>query len=168
MGEKWEIKKLVIDVLENVRRFYHDTDTWPSLRRVQYIYANTPVESPMRQLLVSCVARMLVLSEEESMPPHWEKALRRNGQLAVDIILCVQKWRFEPERVPDVREESVVPIYEEAKERREVKQEANGDGEGDGDATMVNGVNGQHEANGEANGHGDGDEGQQIKQEQDS
>lgn len=121
MGEKWEIKKLVQDVLEEVRRWYHDTDSWPGLRRVQYVYANTEFESPMRQLLVACVARMLVLGE--GMPVHWEKALRRDGQLAVDVILCVQKWHFEPENVPDARQESVVPIMEEAEQKLETKEE---------------------------------------------
>ncbi|KAK5118647.1 hypothetical protein LTR85_008112 [Meristemomyces frigidus] len=140
MGEKWDIKKLVIDVLESVRRWYHDTDSWPSLRRVQYIYGNTEAESPMRQLLVSCVARMLVLGE--NMPAHWERALRKNGQLAVDIIMCVQKWHFEPQNVPDAREESVVPIYDEAQHKVEVKkeeEETNGTGH---DQEMTNGVDG--------------------------
>jgi len=129
MGEKWEMKRLVVDVLDTVRAWYHDTDTWPGLRRVQYVYANTAAESAMRQLLVSCVARMLVLGE--GMPAHWEKALRRNGQLAVDIILCVQKWHFEPENVPDAREESVVPIVEEAENKVEIKREQEENGDGD-------------------------------------
>lgn len=138
MGEKWEMKKLILDVLDTVRKWYHDTDSWPGLRRVQYVYANTEVESPMRQLLVSCVARMLVLGE--GMPAHWEKALRKNGQLAVDIILCVQKWHFEPENVPDAREESVVPIVEEAEQKQEIKMEDAEEGEQDG---LTNGE--QHE-----------------------
>ncbi|WPG98843.1 Hypothetical protein R9X50_00164100 [Acrodontium crateriforme] len=121
MGEKWEIKKLIQDVLEAVRRWYHDTDSWPGLRRVQYVYANTEFESPMRQLLVACAARMLVLGD--GMPVHWEKALRRDGQLAVDVILCVQKWHFEPDNVPDARVESVIPIMEEAEQKLEKKEE---------------------------------------------
>ena len=40
-------------------------------------------------LLVQCVARMLILGN--GVPSHWQKALSRNGQLAVDIILTVQK-----------------------------------------------------------------------------
>lgn len=129
MAEKWEIKALVIDVMETVRRWYHDSDTWPGLRRVQYIYANTDMESPMRQLLVSCVARMLITGD--TMPAHWEKALRKNGQLAVDIIMCVQQWKIEPERVPDERRESVTGFVDEAEMKREMKSddEVNGNGE---------------------------------------
>lgn len=112
MAEKWEIKKLIVDVLETVRKWYHDSDTWPGLRRVQYVYANTESESPMRQLLVSCVARMLIVGD--SMPSHWEKALRKNGQLAVDIIMCVQKWHIEPENVPDSRHGSMASVVDEA------------------------------------------------------
>ena len=139
MGEKWEIKKLILEVLDAVRRWYHDTDTWPGLRRVQYIYSNTELESPMRQLLVQCVARMLVLGE--GMPEHWERALRRNGQLAVDLILCVQKWHFEPENVPDPRDESVAPIVEEAEQKVEIKKEQEGE-----DQPMTNGVDHEEEA----------------------
>lgn len=114
MAENWEIKKLIHEVLDAVRRFYHDTDTWPSLRRVQYIYANTENDSPMRQLLVSCVARMLVTGNE--VPQHWEHALQKNGQLAVDIIRAVQKWHFKAEEIPDAREEPVDQHVEAAQE----------------------------------------------------
>ncbi|KAK0269097.1 hypothetical protein LTR35_015006 [Friedmanniomyces endolithicus] len=140
MGEKWEIKRLIIEVLDAVRRWYHDTDTWPGLRRVQYIYGNTELESPMRQLLVQCVARMLVLGD--GMPEHWEKALRKNGQLAVDLILCVQKWHFDPGNVPDAREESVAPIVEEAEQKVEIKREQEGD-DGEEEEEMANGI--EHE-----------------------
>lgn len=116
MAEKWEIKRLIIEVLDAVRTFYHDTDSWPSLRRVQYIYANTEAESPMRQLLVSCVARMLVTGQ--GVPQHWENALKKNGQLAVDILLCVQKWKFDPENIPDARAESVAKdLAQEAEDK---------------------------------------------------
>ena len=104
MAEKWEIKRLIHEVLDAVRRYYHDTDTWPSLRRVQYIYSNTENDSPMRQLLVSCVARMLVTGNE--VPKHWEQALQKNGQLAVDIIRAVQKWHFKPEEITYVIKDS--------------------------------------------------------------
>lgn len=144
MGEKWEIRNLIVEVLEAVRRWYHDTDTWPGLRRVQYIYANTAPESPMRQLLVSCVARMLVTGGAGvgGMPPHWEKALRNNGALATDIILCVQRWHIEPDSVPDEREGSVLGIVDEAEERTQIKMEQQSDSGA--------GVNG----NGNENGHG--------------
>lgn len=121
MAEKWEIKALIIDVMETIRRWYHDTDTWPGLRRVQYVYSNTETESPMRQLLVSCVARMLVVGD--TMPPHWEKALRKNGQLAVDIIMCVQQWKIEPQSVPDTRHSSMASVVDEAEIRKELKSD---------------------------------------------
>jgi hypothetical protein len=102
MGEKWSISGLVKDVLEAVRKYYRTTETYPGLRRVQYIYANTDQESPMRKLLVSSVARMLAL--KESIPPHWDKALRKNGQLAVDLIKAIQEWHINSDEVPDPRE----------------------------------------------------------------
>jgi hypothetical protein len=101
MGEKWAIASLIKDVLEAVRKWYRISDTFPGLRRVQYIYANTDSESPMRKLLVGSVARMLALSDK--MPAHWDKALRKNGQLAVDIILAIQGWRIGGDAVPDPR-----------------------------------------------------------------
>lgn len=115
MAEKWEIRRLIVEVLDAVRQYYHETDTWPSLRRVQYIYSNTSTESPMRQLLVGCVSRMLALGQ--GVPQHWQNALSKNGQLAVDIIINVQKWKLESERVPDARNESVQPIADEAKDK---------------------------------------------------
>ena len=145
MAEKWEIKKLTVDVLETVRKWYHDSDTWPVLRRVQYIYGNTEPDSPMRQLLVKCVARMLILGD--SMPPHWEKALRKNGQLAVDIIMCVQKWHIQPEDVPDSRSGSVAGMVDEAEMKKEIKAEPTSDAEMNGGAEED--VNGVEEDNGE-------------------
>lgn len=144
MGEKWEIRKLVVDCLEAVRRWYHDTDTWPGLRRVQYVYSNTEADSAMRQLLVSCVARMLVTGSS-GMPSHWENALRKNGALATDIILCVQRWRIEPERVPDEREGSVMSVLEEAEERTVIKEEPQSE---EGGEQQGNG-NGVEESEGE-------------------
>jgi hypothetical protein len=87
-------------VLEAVRDFYRRTDSFPCLRRVQYVCAEGE-DGDMRRLMVESVARMLVLGEE--VPPHWERALRRDGAMAVDIIRAVQAWRLEPERVPDAR-----------------------------------------------------------------
>lgn len=167
MAEKWEIRRLIVEVLDAVRRYYHETDTWPSLRRVQYVYSNTEAESPMRQLLVSCVARMLVLGQ--GVPQHWENALRKNGQLAVDIIMCVQKWHFEPEQVPDAREKAVERFAEEA-ENKGMKMEddqadkVNGDDdeedydntlhwEGDFSFSNEASTRSQSQAGGEINGH---------------
>jgi len=101
MGEKWSITGLVKDTLEAVRKYYRISETYPGLRRVQYIYANTDEESPMRKLLVSSVARMLAL--KESIPAHWDKALRKNGQLAVDLIRAIQEWHINEDNVPDPR-----------------------------------------------------------------
>jgi hypothetical protein len=102
MGERWGIEALRNDVLDVVRTWYWDTNTYPGLRRVQYVYANTEEGSAMRKLLVGSVARMLVLSNE-GLPKHWDKALRKNGQLAVDIITRVQQWNLHEEEVPDPR-----------------------------------------------------------------
>ena len=90
-------------MLQVVREWYKYSDTYPGLRRVQYIYANTEDGSPMRHMLVHSVARLMVL--EKGIPPHWDKALRKNGQLAVDIIKAIQDWRLSEEVVPDARNE---------------------------------------------------------------
>ncbi|KAI4734835.1 hypothetical protein E4T50_14629 [Aureobasidium sp. EXF-12298] len=122
MAEKWEIRDLTLEVLKSVRNWYKESDTYPALRRVQYIYANTDLESPMRQLLISSVARNLVTSES-GMPPQWDKALRKNGQLAVDIIIAMQKWNLEKESIPDPRQDSVKPILEESEQAKAQKKD---------------------------------------------
>lgn len=125
MGEKWQIAALVRDVLETVRRFYKITDTYPSLRRVQYIYANTDVHSPIRQMMVACIARMMCVGD--GIPQHWDKALRKNGQLAVDIIQTIQDWKINREDIPDARdspnerEKEKVKGVEEAEKQQEGK-----------------------------------------------
>lgn len=129
MGEKWEINKLKLDVMNTVRAWYHDTDSWPGLRRVQYIYANTAPDSPMRELMISCAARMFVLGE--GLPPHWERAMRRDGaQLAVDILLSMQKWKIDASIVPDARKPPQVPIPQEDELRREIKLEIKAENNG--------------------------------------
>ncbi|EOD52143.1 BTB/POZ-like protein [Neofusicoccum parvum] len=113
MGEKWQASGLVRDVLKEVREWYARTDTYPGLRRVQYVYANTDEDSEMRRLMVNSVARMMALNE--TIPPHWDKALRKNGQLAVDLIKSIQSWRIDPTKVPDMRravEEKVPQIVD--------------------------------------------------------
>jgi hypothetical protein len=60
-------------------------------------------DGELRRLMVDSVARMPVLGEEE--PAHWERALLRDGAMAVDIIRAVQAWQLEPESVPDARRE---------------------------------------------------------------
>lgn len=124
MSEKWAINGLTKNSLEAVRNFYKETDTYPALRRVQYIYSNTEQESPMRQLLVGSVARMLVLGE--GLPAHWEKALKKNGQLAVDIMIAMQKWGLTKENIPDARQDSVVPIMEDSQNAKDKKDDTDG------------------------------------------
>jgi hypothetical protein len=124
MGEKWAIAGLVKDVLDTVRGYYRTTGTYPGLRRVQYIYANTDASSPMRQLLVGSIARMLVLGE--GVPAHWDKALRKNGQLAVDIIMAVQQWKIDPETVPDAREGALAAEKEKVKVVEKLESEQTG------------------------------------------
>lgn len=121
-AEKWEIRDLTLEVLKSVRNWYKESDTYPALRRVQYIYANTDLESPMRQLLISSVARNLVTSNS-GMPPQWDKALRKNGQLAVDIIIAMQKWNLEKESIPDPRQDSVKPILEDSEQAKAQKKD---------------------------------------------
>ena len=136
MGEKWEISKLKLDVMEAVRTWYHDTDSWPGLRRVQYIYSNTAPESPMRELMISCAARMFVLGD--GLPPHWERAMRRDGaQLAVDILLSMQKWKIDENSVPDARKPPQVPIPQEDELRREIKKEIKNEGQSSGPSSRA-------------------------------
>lgn len=105
MSEKFEIRRLSDDVVETVRAFYHNNETYPGLRRVQYIYANTQEDNPMREMMVGSIARYLTLNE--AIPAHWEQALKRNGQLAVDIIRSIQRWHLEGDSVPDARDASL-------------------------------------------------------------
>lgn len=105
MSEKFEIHKLSDDVVEIVRAFYHNNEAYPGLRRVQYIYANTQEDNPMREMMVGSIARYLTLNE--AIPAHWEQALKRNGQLAVDIIRSIQRWHLEGDSLPDAREASL-------------------------------------------------------------
>ena len=83
----------------------------------------------MRQLLISSVARNLVTSES-GMPPQWDKALRKNGQLAVDIIIAMQKWNLEKESIPDPRQDSVKPILEESEQAKAQKKDSQQNDEG--------------------------------------
>ncbi|CAO2648634.1 Nn.00g079010.m01.CDS01 [Neocucurbitaria sp. VM-36] len=134
MAEKFEIPSLIADVLQVVREWYKYSDSYPGLRRVQYIYANTEEGSPMRHMLVHSVARLMVL--EKGIPAHWDKALRKNGQLAVDIIRAIQDWRLEEDIVPDAREdpsegEELVDVEQETEKLdQEAEQEIEGGTDG--------------------------------------
>ena len=104
LADKFEMEKLGSDVVETIRDFYHQTSTYPGLRRVQYIYSNTSEDNIMREMMVSSIARYLTLGD--MIPNHWLKALRKNGQLAVDIIRSIQEWHLESRSVPDARDAS--------------------------------------------------------------
>ncbi|EXJ69987.1 uncharacterized protein A1O5_07060 [Cladophialophora psammophila CBS 110553] len=104
LSEKLQIKQLSIDAVEAVREYYHSTSTYPGLRRVQYIYAETEEDNEMREMMVSSVARQLTIGDK--IPAHWATALKRNGQLAVDIIRAIQQWHIEERSIPDVRDGS--------------------------------------------------------------
>jgi len=145
MAEKFQIPNLIADVLQVVREWYKYSDTYPGLRRVQYVYANTEEGSPMRHMLVHAVARFMVI--EKGMPAHWDKALRKNGQLAVDIIRAIQDWRLDEDVVPDARDEpedaeELVDVEAETEKLdKEVEAEIEGgeelDAEDDSEATVV-------------------------------
>jgi hypothetical protein len=130
MAEKFQIPNLVADVLQVVREWYKYSDSYPGLRRVQYVYANTEEGSPMRHMLVHAVARMMVI--EKGMPAHWDKALRKNGQLAVDIIRAIQDWRLDEEAVPDARDEpeDAEELVDVEAETQKLDQEAEAEIEG--------------------------------------
>ena len=102
LSDQLEIDKLGSDVIEAVRSYYHAEETYPGLRRVQYIYANTEEDNEMREMMVGSVARYLTLSNK--IPAHWENALKNNGQLSVDIIRAIQHWNLEGRAVPDPRD----------------------------------------------------------------
>jgi len=149
MAEKFQIPNLIADVLQVVREWYKFSDSYPGLRRVQYIYANTENGSPMRHMLVHSIARMMVL--EKGLPAHWDKALRKNGQLAVDIICAIQDWRLDEEVVPDARDdpaegEDLIDVDEEIKQN-DAELEQNADIE-DNASESVDGPEGE-EAEGE-------------------
>lgn len=101
LADKLEIERLALDVVDRVADWYHASNTYPGLRRVQYIYANTSEDNAMREMMVSSIARQLATSE--TIPLHWATALQRNGQLALDIIRSIQKWKIEEGIIPDPR-----------------------------------------------------------------
>lgn len=112
----------------------------------------------MRQLLISSVARNLVTSES-GMPPQWDKALRKNGQLAVDIIIAMQKWNLEKESIPDPRQDSVKPILEDSEQARAQKKDGQ---QGDEEQSNEN-----DEENDDENNEGEAEEGAEDGEQED-
>ncbi|KAK5088120.1 hypothetical protein LTR05_002337 [Lithohypha guttulata] len=104
LADKLRIGKLNTELVEAVSDFYYQSRTYPSLRRVQHIYANTDDDNEMREMMVGAVAKLLTTSDK--IPAHWAAALQRNGQLAVDIIRSIQQWRLEEKTIPDARDRS--------------------------------------------------------------
>lgn len=96
------MEKLSSEVVDCVRAYFHNNETYPGLRRVQYVYANTAEDNEMREMMVGAIARYLTLSD--TIPQHWDNALKNNGQLSVDIIRSIQQWHLEGRSVPDVRD----------------------------------------------------------------
>lgn len=128
LAENLQVTRLSVDVVEAVRTFYHDNGAYPGLRRVQYVYANTEDDNPMREMMVGSVARFLALAD--TIPAHWERALKKNGQLAVDIIRSIQEWHLEDQTVPDARDASLergrarnAVGFSEVEELKDVKEE---------------------------------------------
>lgn len=150
LAEKLQIPALQADILQVVREWYRDTDTFPGLRRVQYIYANTEEGSPMRTFMVNAIAHMIVTGT--GIPKHWDKALKKNGQLAVDIMQAIQDWRMEPESVPDVRED---PALAEELMEEEIDQQVGVEEEGEAEAQQQK--DGEAEAGADEGGDEDAD-----------
>ncbi|KAL8806900.1 MAG: hypothetical protein Q9182_001029 [Xanthomendoza sp. 2 TL-2023] len=105
LAAKLQIETLETEIVETVRAYYHKNETYPGLRRVQYVYANTDEDNVMREMMVGSIARYLTLAD--SIPEHWANALKKNGQLSVDIIRSIQQWHLEARQVPDARDASV-------------------------------------------------------------
>ncbi|MCJ1436437.1 hypothetical protein MMC27_005816 [Xylographa pallens] len=52
-------------VLDNIRKYHLNEDTWPKLERVVHVYENTTLTSPLRTWVISCVHyRIMTLKEE--------------------------------------------------------------------------------------------------------
>jgi hypothetical protein len=139
MAEKFQIPALIADVLQVVREWYKFSDSYPGLRRVQYVYANTEDGSPMRHMLVHSVARMVVL--EHGIPAHWDKALKKNGQLAVDILKAIQDWRLDEQAIPDTRDdpadaEELIDVDAELADAEEADVDAEAADQKDDDAEV--------------------------------
>lgn len=104
LSDKFRMDRLCTELVEAISDYYYRSQTYPSLRRVQHVYANTDDDNEMREMMVGAVAKLLTTSEK--IPAHWASALQRNGQLAVDIIRSIQQWKLEEKSIPDARDRS--------------------------------------------------------------
>lgn len=104
LSERLRVEKLSRELVEAVSDFYYISQSYPSLRRVQHIYANTDDDNEMREMMVGAVAKLLTTCDK--LPGHWASALQRNGQLAVDIIRSISQWKIEEKTIPDARDRS--------------------------------------------------------------
>lgn len=104
LSERLRMDKLSAELVEAISHYYYQSQTYPSLRRVQHVYANTDDDNEMREMMVGAVAKLLTTSEK--IPAHWASALQRNGQLAVDIIRSIQHWKINDKDIPDARDRS--------------------------------------------------------------
>lgn len=140
LGARLEMAALEADVVDTVRAFYQHNNTYPGLRRVQYIYANTSQDNPMREMIVGAVARQLTLAE--TIPAWWANALKKNGELAVDIIRAIQEWHLESRSVPDVREGREAH-FSSIEENKSMEGEPSNHGNGDLAEPQKNGKDGE-------------------------
>lgn len=104
LSERLRMERLSSELVEAISNYYYRSQTYPSLRRVQHVYANTDDDNEMREMMVGAVAKLLTTSDK--IPAHWASALQRNGQLAVDIIRSIQHWKIEEKSIPDARDRS--------------------------------------------------------------
>lgn len=104
LADKLRMERLGQELVEAVSHYYFQSQSYPSLRRVQYVYSNTDDDNEMREMMVGAVAKQLTTSDK--VPAHWASALQRNGELAVDIIRSIQQWRLEEKSIPDARDRS--------------------------------------------------------------
>ena len=55
LSERLEMEKLSSEIVDAVSEWYYSSHSYPGLRRVQYIYANTEKGSAMRDMMVGAV-----------------------------------------------------------------------------------------------------------------
>jgi len=104
LADKLRMERLGRELVEAISHYYFQSQSYPTLRRVQYVYSNTDDDNEMREMMVGAIAKQLTTSDK--IPAHWASALQRNGELAVDIIRSIQQWKLEEKSIPDARDRS--------------------------------------------------------------